>query len=241
MHFYVPCVLHAPSLSCPYQSWQHSVHHETEVLLRLMPWEKYERKRSWPTLKYYPTTCMEILQRIMNILGHDSQSLDRESNQAPSPPPPKTKEPGLLSLDACYVTSLWILRWCCCFMQNHSTSLHTQWEQPTSWWNKKFPVKAANCNVLRQEPPPPNTPPSSTPAAPTHYLVCVELSSWSLLSPSFPSFVSRYSLVFFINSGTTLAAHHFHDVAVISKMLCSETEFRVCVHNTSFGTLSFGI
>jgi hypothetical protein len=64
-----------------------------------MNWKEFGRKRSWPTLRYYPNIHLEGLRKASNNLGQDSKSLVRDLN----PRPPKYEAGVLTTRPGCLV------------------------------------------------------------------------------------------------------------------------------------------
>jgi hypothetical protein len=48
-----------------------------------MNWIGFGKMRSWPNLRYYPSTCLEELRNAIKNLSQDSRSLGRDFNPGP--------------------------------------------------------------------------------------------------------------------------------------------------------------
>jgi hypothetical protein len=49
----------------------------------MMNWKGFERKRSWPNLRYYPNICLEGLRKTTKIPSQDSRFPGRDLNPGP--------------------------------------------------------------------------------------------------------------------------------------------------------------
>jgi hypothetical protein len=49
----------------------------------MMNWKGFERKRSWPNLRYYPGIYLEGTEKITKHLSQESRCLGRDTNPGP--------------------------------------------------------------------------------------------------------------------------------------------------------------